>query len=245
MDMKSEQHYLDDIPAYAIGALDADTQQLLESHMNTCELCQNELAAYLSVSNILLTALPPVAPPIRLRRNLQNRLPAAPIKSSFASSFSIPKFAFGFLVVLLLGLNLFSLLQIRTLKQEQETMRTQLENGRMVLAMLSYPETNTIPITDTNIAGTILVDVERNAAVILTWDMPKLDPGQTYQIWLITPDGRRTSGGIFNADPVSPFTSSPVSVPDNLDQYSGLGVTIEPAGGSPQPTGDRVFKIDF
>jgi anti-sigma-K factor RskA len=145
----------------------------------------------------------------------------------------------------LLGLNLISLLQIQTLKQEQETMRNQLENGRLVLAMLSYPETNTIPITGTNIAGTILVDVERNAAVILAWDMPKLDPTQTYQIWLITPDGKRTSGGVFNADTVSPFTSSPVSVPDSLAQYSGLGVTIEPAGGSPQPTGDRVFKIDF
>ena len=243
--MESEQHYLDDIPAYAIGALDADTQHLLESHINTCELCKGELAAYNIFSNNLLTALSPISPPIRLRHNLQNRLTVAPVRASFASHFSLPKFAFGFLVILLLGLNLFSLLQIQTLKQEQETMRAQLENGRLVLAMLSYPETNIIPITDTNVAGTILVDVERNAAVILAWDMPKLDPTQTYQIWLITPDGKRTNGGVFNADPISPFTSSPVSVPDNLAQYSGLGVTIEPAGGSPQPTGDRVFKIDF
>ncbi len=243
--MESEQHYLDDIPAYAIGALDAVEQQALESHIVTCELCRRELAAYHAISNALLTALPPVAPPLHLRRNLQKQLPAVSEPNSFRLKFSLPKFAFGFLVILLLGLNLFSFFQIQTLKQDQESMRTQLENGRLVLAMLSYPETNTYPITGTQIAGSILVDKDRNAAVILTWDMPKLDPNQTYQIWLITPDGKRTSGGIFNADPVSPFTSSPVSVPDNLAQYSGLGVTIEPAGGSPQPTGNRVFKIDF
>ncbi len=199
------------LPAYAIGALDADTQNLLESHINTCELCQSELAAYHSVSNDLLTALPPVAPPHQLRRNLQKQLSGVSKPGPFRLNFSIPKFAFGLLVVLLLGLNLLSLLQIQSLKQDQETMRTQLENGKLVLAMLSYPETNTIPITDARIAGSILVDKDRNAAVILTWDMPKLDPTQTYQIWLITPDGKRTSGGIFNADPVSPFTSSPVS----------------------------------
>jgi hypothetical protein len=30
-----------------------------------------------------------------------------------------------------------------------------------------------------------------------------------------------------------------------LSSYIGIGVTVEPAGGSDQPTGERVIRINF
>jgi anti-sigma-K factor RskA len=31
----------------------------------------------------------------------------------------------------------------------------------------------------------------------------------------------------------------------NLSDFTGIGVTVEPYGGSDQPTGPRIFKVDF
>jgi anti-sigma-K factor RskA len=141
--------------------------------------------------------------------------------------------------------NLIAFQQIRLLERNQNLLASQLETNKLVMAMLSYPETQTYPIIGSQVAGTIMVDTERNIVMILIWDMPQLQPDQTYQVWLIDAEGKRKSGGVFTADSVSPFTSTPVNLTEKITSYTGLGVTIEPAGGSPQPTGERVFKIDF
>jgi anti-sigma factor RsiW len=51
--MKQDQHsrHLENIPAYAIGALDADESAALESHLETCASCRTELAEYRSLGN--------------------------------------------------------------------------------------------------------------------------------------------------------------------------------------------------
>jgi anti-sigma-K factor RskA len=75
--------------------------------------------------------------------------------------------------------------------------------------------------------------------------MPELPADQTYQIWLIDPQGGRTSGGTFTPESELPYTSVSVYSTGSLADYVGLGVTVEPAGGSSQPTGERLFKVDF
>jgi len=243
--MNPEKHFSDELPAYAIGALDKDEIPELEAHLRSCIHCQNELAAFKQVEMGLLTAIPKHTPDPKLRSRIRSKLPVP-------SRVNTPRFQLSWLtaalvvmVLLLVGGNLIAFQQIRQLKSNQDTLASQLENNKLVMAMLSYPETKTYPISGSQVAGTIMVDTERNMAMILTWDMPQLQPDQTYQVWLIDAEGKRKSGGVFNADSRSPFTSTPVNLTDKITQYTGLGVTIEPAGGSPQPTGERVFKIDF
>src|SRR5215475_12618170 len=77
--MASDQHtrFLENIPAYALGALDADEVAALEAHLQTCASCRTELAEYRSLGDSLLTALPPQQPPAALRKRLQSQLPSA------------------------------------------------------------------------------------------------------------------------------------------------------------------------
>ena len=76
--------------------------------------------------------------------------------------------------------------------------------------------------------GTLVVD-----------GLPPLDASQQYQLWLIQ-DGQRTSGGIFSVDGEG-YGSLWITSPKPLISYQAVGITVEPAGGSPAPTGERVL----
>ena len=67
---------------------------------------------------------------------------------------------------------------------------------------------------------------------------PPLPPDMVYQFWLIK-DGARTSGGIFTVDDAG--RGSLIFTPGgSLDDFDGMGVTPEPAGGSDGPTSPPV-----
>jgi anti-sigma-K factor RskA len=243
--MKNTDPFIADIPAYAIGALDSGEIAALESHLLTCEVCQAELSTYAHLSEQLLLAVPPLQPSTKLRRKLQAHLPSTHKTSRPNFSWSFTQISVGFAMFVLLALSIFSIFQIQKLVQQQSKLTRQVETSQLALAAMSYPETQALPITAENISGTLLLAKEQNVAIIITWNLPVLQPNQTYQIWLIDPQGKRTSGGIFNSQPGLAYTSATVSSPGGLVNFNGIGVTIEPAGGSPQPTGQRIFKVDF
>ena len=69
--------FLENIPAYALGALDAKDAAALEAHLQTCASCRDELKAYRHTSDNLSMSVPPQEPSAALRKRLQSRLPSA------------------------------------------------------------------------------------------------------------------------------------------------------------------------
>ena len=245
--MISDEHSLlrENIPAYALGALDAEEAAALEAHLRTCESCRTELAAYRAISDSLLTAMPPRQPSPALRKRLQTRLPSAQKRSAPRFVWSFNQLALGAALVLLFVMNLFSFVQMRQLQNQQASLLNQLQNSQFALAMLSYPGTQALPIQAENISGTVLVDKARSTAALVAWNLPELTAEQIYQIWLIESSGHRVSAGLFRPQPDAPYTTAPIFSSGDISNFVGIGVTVEPAGGSDQPTGPRVFKVDF
>jgi anti-sigma-K factor RskA len=239
--------YLENIPAYALGALDWDETASLEAHLQTCESCQTELTACQTVSESLLMAMPPAAPSAALRKRLQSRLPSAQKSPRTHLFMSMNWFTAAGLTsaVLLLFVNVFSVMQINSLELQQSQLMLQAQSNQTVLAMLSYPGTKALPITAQNITGTLLLDEDRNMAELIVWDLPQLPASQTYQAWLIDPQGDRTSAAIFHPESNGRFTSIALVSAGNLSNFTGVGVTVEPQGGSHRPTGPRLFRVDF
>jgi hypothetical protein len=87
----------------------------------------------------------------------------------------------------------------------------------------------------------VLASHELNQAVLLVSDLPAPPPGHTYQAWLIG-QGHPRSVGLVQA------AASNRPAPLRFGGLSGatkVGLTIEPAGGSPQPTTTPVVLFDL
>jgi anti-sigma-K factor RskA len=244
--------YRDNLAAYALGALDADDISALESHLAECQDCRSELADYQSVASGLLQSIPPQTPPPRLRHELIARLPSHQPRTSkpFANIFGrfpIGQVASAVAMLMLLGLNIFSSLQIRDLRQEQTALAERISQDQTAIAMLAYPSTRALPVhADVeNLTGSMLVDKDKSTAVLVLWNLPQVEAGQTYQVWLIDSGGGRTSGGLFRPVDDWGYTTATIWSPHPLEQYVGVGVTVEPEGGSEGPTGSRVLGVDL
>ena len=238
--MVRDEHSLihENIPAYALGALDAEDARALEAHLRTCKACQAELAAYREISDNLLMTVPPREPSPALRKRLQSRLPSAQKTRRTRFMWSFGQLGLAGALVLLFAMSVFSFVKLRDFQRQSQ-------NSQAVLAMLSYPGTQAFPISGGSVSGTVLLDKDRNSAAVIAWNLPKITRGQTYQIWWIEPNGHRVSAGTFRPQADLPYTTQPCFSSQSVSSFVGLGVTIEPAGGSSQPTGPRVFKVDF
>ncbi|MCK6538417.1 MAG: anti-sigma factor [Anaerolineales bacterium] len=245
--MTRDEHapFLENIPAYAIGALDADETAALASHLEGCASCRTELAEYRALGESLLTALPPRQPPAALRKRLQSRLLGAQKTKRLTFNWSFSQLATGIALVVLLAMSFYSITQMRSLQLEQARLNRQIRTGQTVMSMLSYPATERLAINSESVVGSLLLDRERNIVALIVWNMPQLDETKTYQIWLINPQDERVSAGIFRPEDDRVYTTYIVFPEQSVTDFVGVGVTIEPAGGSDQPTGERVFKVDF
>lgn len=245
--MTHDEHapHRENIPAYALGALDAEEVAALETHLGTCDSCRTELAEYRLVSESLLTTVPPKQPSAALRQRLQRRLPGARKTQHPQQPFSFSRLSLGFAVFALLVLNLFTFHQLRQIQSQQARLLDQIQDAQVALAMLSSPGIEMFSIHDGTIAGTLLLDTQQNTAVLIVKNLPMPQKDKTYQIWLVRPDGGRESAGVFRPEGGGSYTTQLISATGSFSDYLGIGVTVEPAGGSDAPTGERVLKVDF
>lgn len=243
--MARDEHapFIEDISAYVAGALDAAEAAALEAHLETCASCRAELAGYRSLGQSLLMAVPPKQPSAALRKRLQSRLPSAQRVSRPRVRWSFGQLAMGLAVFALLLLNLVSVLQMRQIRGQQARLLNEVNNAQTALGMLSSNNVQMINISGAVVSGKLLLG--DNQAVLILEDLPSLQADQVYQMWLVKPDGGRVSAGVFRPESGQVYTTQVVSSQQMLTDFTGIGVTVEPAGGSDHPTGERIFKVDF
>lgn len=239
--------FRENLSAYALGALDADETAALQTHLRTCDSCRAELAGYQRVRAGLLSALPPQAPRPALKRTLAARLPSAKkaTRPRWQWEWSFSQMATSAALILLLVVNMLSFNQVRALQTQQAELTRQLAMEQTALAMIASPGARTLPVYGADVTGSLIVNNETNSAILILSNLAKLEQGQTYQIWLIQPDEGRVSAGLFDVNRDGGITIASIASSDSFQAYTGIGVTIEPAGGSDQPTGPKVFGVEF
>lgn len=226
-------HVIELIPAYALGCLDEDETEVVVAHLAHCSLCQQELGIYQGVVDDLPLALPLRTPSPAVKTQLMAHRPppaATPTPMTWLQRVWVVVRA-GLMhplwrPALVVALLLVGIGQISRWQQSQT----------------ADPWT-TIVLSPTDYApqaqGLIVVYADERLGALIAEALPPLPPEQQYQLWLIE-DGQRTSGAIFSVAPSGYHTLS-FEAPHPLWQYSAFGITIEPAGGSPGPTGPRVL----
>ena len=87
--------------------------------------------------------------------------------------------------------------------------------------------------------GRAFVEPVGHRIVLLVYDLPPPPPGRTYQLWTIE-GGTPASAGIFATSDAGQARHA-IATAEKLGDALFLAVTVEPAGGVPQPTGPIVM----
>lgn len=238
--MSGNAHVIDLLPAYTLDCLDEEDLVRVAEHLAQCADCRAELRSYQTVAAQLALATPDVAPPDDLKARLMDRIeprqlttPAQPRTSwwdKLAHVMQHASPAWG-----LAGLLVIAALVISNLWLWGQLSSQQSTTQPGTLRTIALMSTQAVP----EATGLIVVSADGEHGTLVVDGLPPLDQEHQYQLWLIR-NGQRTSGGVFSVDPDG-YGSLWVSSPQPLSSYSSFGITIEPAGGSPAPTGQQVL----
>lgn len=89
--------------------------------------------------------------------------------------------------------------------------------------------------------ATVLASRSADMAVISMTGLPEPDEGRAYQLWLMG-DHEPIPAGTMESGEVGP---SPAAQIDGIRGSDQIGITDEPAGGSPAPTGEVLLAINL
>ena len=234
--MFDDTHVLELLPADALGSLDEDEARLVADHLIGCLVCRAELGAFQMVADQLALTAPDASPPLDLKRRLVDRIPAV-----YPRTLAQPQAAWRRLMSRLLpawgpvSLLRILALAVVNLSLWQRVNRLEVTTGPGGIRAIPLSGTDAAP----KASGFIIVSADGHNGALVVDELPPLDPERQYQLWLIR-DGQRTSGAVFSTDPDG-YGGTRVSAPASLFEYSAVGITIELAGGSLRPTGDKVL----
>jgi anti-sigma-K factor RskA len=237
--MSPEKHLFDLLPAYALGSLDDEEELQVSEHLATCSICRAELQAFDQVVQDLPLAIAQSEPAGNIKEAIMaharkdaESVGQPPVQTWWkritqAMRTSAPAWGMvGLILILILGIsNLFLWGRLNEVERVAQN----------VFISIPMQGTDVTP----QAVGMIVVSRDGEHGTLIVDGLPVLDKISQYQLWLIR-DGQRTSGGIFSVDEEG-YGNLWVSSPDPLLSYSAFGITVEPAGGSPGPTGDKVL----
>ena len=231
--MSQDRHPIEDLPAYALGALDEAERIKVAAHLETCDQCARDLAQF---ENALYEAAAVGAvradPPPHLRARIVGRHRGADVaqrnwggrvRAWFARPvpLAVP-FALAVLLVV-------SFVAVGTARREADTYARALAgvaDGRVVALA---PQKN----APADARGALVIPRSGDPYVVLELSSPP--NGKAWEAWVIKGQrpiaaGLSGSGGVFTI-----VLSAPVGAGDVV------AVTLEPAVGSSAPTSDPVL----
>lgn len=257
MSAHEELHAL--IPAYALGALDGDDLRRFERHLEEgCEECDRELMASTRQVELMAETVEPAEPSELLKTRLERDLDRRQLKTR-------PIWLVRAAVVALAVLATWSLWSQTRLREELtrqssaraaaterlERVERDLDQAQAMLTRLAKagrivaaPGSRNVVLAGLDLTptaqGQTFVDPVARSAVFYASGLPSLSREETYQLWFIA-DGVPVSAGTFEVEE----DGTAMLLVDNtaaIDEIQLWAVTIEPAGGVPQPTGAMVLK---
>jgi len=139
----------------------------------------------------------------------------------------------------LMILGIFQALQILDLKSQLLATRadtTQLRESNALTGL----HLATLEAKDASYASSQIViawDPYQHRGVVAMQNLPPAAAGHDYQLWVLDPAAEAPlSAGLITGS--RPFTVKPVSTPS-----PGFAISLEPGGGSPEPTSPILFAV--
>ncbi|MPY97791.1 MAG: hypothetical protein GEU97_07285 [Actinophytocola sp.] len=230
--------------AYALHALSESERVAFEEHLAECAACRKEVSE-LQETAVRLGSAFATPPPDSLKQNVLasirrvRQLPPdegsiVPLRGRrWPQRATALAAAAAAIAAIVLGS------QVVRLDDEASRAKQQLaevsSRYEAVADMIAARNTKIMAAEAGDMRATVVVSPQHGKVAFLPKDVPEPGKDKTYQLWLIGPDGAHSAG-------LLPDKDTPV-VADTIEGATVLGVTIEPEGGSKQPTTDPVMTL--
>lgn len=221
---------------YALNALEPDERERFESHLEECESCRADVGHLLEGAALIgIEAETPAPPSMKaaVMRRIGGADPAPAVRRGFLpAGFRRWLVAGAAAAVLALAVAAGAVL----LSPGENAFDTVAAAGDGVV--LELPATDAydgvVP------AARVAFSPSRGEAAIEFAGLAPVGADATYEAWIIA-DGAATPAALFR-----PENGGAVVRLDGTPREGALiGITIEPAGGSPQPTGEVLFLVEL
>ncbi|MER6062698.1 anti-sigma factor [Streptomyces sp. NPDC001792] len=242
---------------YALDALEPGERRRFEKHLQGCDRCAAEVRELAEDAVRLAWSTAAHAPPALRERVLaavqttaqeqgpaRERTPQLPphvwgtqpppgrIRAPRRRPLFVP-FATATAAAALVVASLFAVQARHT----QDRLDAERARGREIAHVLAAPDARAITSKDARgRAVGVIASASEGEAVVTLSGYGSPPPGRVRQLWLMRPRAQPRSLGLFAGD--TPLVAK------GLDTSStSLAVTVEPDGGSPQPTGQPIVQL--
>jgi anti-sigma-K factor RskA len=235
--------------AYAIDALDDAERAQFEQHLALCGECRAEVAGLQEAGAELAAttmATPSAALRARVLADVAQVRPLPPVVAPPAGVTDLaahrsrrrrPLLLAAAAAAVVAAVSVTGFVVDRT-ADEPTTVQQALPDPTEAVLAASDAETHAtdLPEVEGTATATVVRSRELGQAVIMTQNMPVLPRSEVYQLWLRV-DGDMKPAGLMTA------TDSTVLLEGDATDAEAIGVTVEPAGGSPRPTTQPVAYV--
>jgi anti-sigma-K factor RskA len=256
---------LEELELFALGALPEGEATALLAHVSGCAECTAKLAQARGDAALLAFAVKQEAPAVTVKAELlahvranrdsqtgSTRPAKQPVTERGEAS---PRNWWNWVLVpvaVALALVSFALSwqnrrmagELDRERKAAEAMIQEREQIEKLVGVLASPDTVTVKLAGTSDAANAsgLVKFNEKAGVVLysAADLPALSKDKSYQMWLVPVNGAPISAGLIGPGGRAWGNLWTAEVPANTPAKA-FAVTIEPAGGAPQPTGPKVL----
>ncbi|MGI8668201.1 MAG: anti-sigma factor [Jatrophihabitans sp.] len=229
--------------AYALDALDDQERAVFEEHLETCDECAEEVRG-MRAAAAELSQTTEVAPPPQLRAEVLAAIsqvrPLAPVVDNVValhraraarSAWQVLAAACALIAIATAGWGY---------SQHRAAHRT--TQASAVERVLQASDLKASTTAFVQGSATMVYSADEHRMVLIGHGMPALAAGKTYQLWMLPSTGNPVSVGTFQPD-----SSGNIELPatGNLAGIAKAGISVEPAGGSAQPTPGTVQLMNL
>lgn len=241
--MSAQRHELHLLTgSYALDALTTSERAEFEKHLVRCAPCAAEVRGLRETAARLAMATA-IAPPREMRARV---LAAAPLTRQFPPSgrnlltltgqrdglWRIRPSQAGITGAILALAAAVVFLLVMTASAHGQLQQAQ-ASSRAIAAVIAAPDARieSVPAT---VGGTVtaVMSVRQHEAVVTAAGIPAPPGSKVYQLWVMSSSGARSAGLL----PASHLGSTAPVLAAGVQPGDRLGITVEPAGGTAQPT---------
>ncbi|NBE50394.1 anti-sigma factor [Streptomyces boluensis] len=229
--------------AYAMDALPDTERTAFERHLAGCEACAQETAE-LTATTARLGLAVSVSPRPELRDEVLRRITtvrqetpreagaATSVPRAAARRVILSRWALAACVAAAAAFGGVAVWQHQRAEDALDQARQAEQSAEGAAAVLAAPDarSGSAKLGD-GATGTVVVSKRQDRAVFVVSGMAPPPKGKTYQLWF-EEDGKMRSAGLMEPG----RSKQTVLMSGAVGGASGMGVTVEPAGGSGQPT---------